>query len=260
MAEMQLLVDLHLHADRQGPGGDEQTRLAIDLSGLKGRRALEIADVGCGTGASTLVLARELDAKVHAVDMLPEFIDMLESRAARAALSDRIVTHVESMDALSFPDGSLDAIWSEGAAYNVGFERAIRTWRRLLRQDGVLAVSELTWLTASRPRALEDHWLAQYPEVDTASAKLAVLERNGYTPLAYFVLPPQCWTDAYYGPMQRRFEEFLRTHGSSPEACRIVESERAEIALWERYHEHFGYGFYVARRTDPARGLRNRTS
>jgi SAM-dependent methyltransferase len=250
--DLQLLIDLHLHAQRQGPGSDEQTRRAIDLSGLRGRRGLEIADVGCGTGASTLILARDLDAQVAAVDLLPEFVGMLESRAVRAGVAGRITTWVKPMDALPFSDGSLDAIWSEGAVYNIGFESGVRAWRRFLRKDGVLAVSELTWLTATRPGALEDHWLARYPQVDTASAKMAVLERNGYTPLAYFVLPRECWVDAYYRPMQQRFAQFLKAHESSQAARRIVESERQEIALYERYHDHFGYGFYIARKTDAA--------
>lgn len=65
---------------------------------------------------------------------------------------------------------------------------AVRQWRRLLKPSGILAVSELTWLIASRPAELKDHWHAQYAEVGTTSSKLAVLERNGYAPIRYFTL------------------------------------------------------------------------
>ncbi|MGB5252719.1 MAG: class I SAM-dependent methyltransferase, partial [Sedimenticolaceae bacterium] len=64
MDDLSLLVDLHRDGKRQGPGGDDETRLAITLSGLSGRTGLKIADIGCGTGASTLVLAQALDASV----------------------------------------------------------------------------------------------------------------------------------------------------------------------------------------------------
>ena len=57
MSDLALLIDLHSEAARQGPGGAEQTRRAIELAGLAGRRALNMAAIGCGTGASTLVLA-----------------------------------------------------------------------------------------------------------------------------------------------------------------------------------------------------------
>lgn len=35
MDDLQLLVDLHLQADRQGPGGDAETCRAIELAGLR---------------------------------------------------------------------------------------------------------------------------------------------------------------------------------------------------------------------------------
>jgi methylase of polypeptide subunit release factors len=77
MDDLALLIDLHLTAARQGPGGDAETRRAIDMSGLSQRQALKLADIGCGTGASTLVLAQNLDAEIIAVDFLPDFLAML---------------------------------------------------------------------------------------------------------------------------------------------------------------------------------------
>jgi SAM-dependent methyltransferase len=249
MDDLQLLVDLHREADRQGPGDDAETLRAIELSGLRHRHGLEIADVGCGTGASTLVLARQLDARIVAIDFLPEFLAVLAERAVQAGVAERITTVNASMDSLPVAVGTLDAIWSEGAIYNVGFEKGVRDWRRFLKPGGILAVSELTWLTSSRPAELELHWRSQYAEVDTASSKMAVLERSGYTPLGYFVLPEQCWLDAYYRPMQKRFEDFLQAHDSSDSAKAIVAAEEREMDLYERYRRHVGYGYYIAQKS-----------
>jgi SAM-dependent methyltransferase len=250
MEDLSLLIDLHRLADRQGPGGDAQTRLAIELAGLAARRDLNVADIGCGTGTSTLLLARELDARVTAVDLIPDFLAVLQSRAAAAGLASRIDAVCASMDALPFDDGSLDVIWSEGAVYNIGFENGVRSWRRYLRPGGILAVSELTWLTARRPEELEAHWRAQYAEVGPASDKLAVLERAGYTPLGYFVLPEHCWLDAYYRPLQQGFAGFLARHAFTDAAQAVVAAEQHEIALYERYRAHVSYGFYIARKID----------
>lgn len=248
MNELDLLMDLHRDAARQGPGGDEETRLAIALSGLVPSPDLRIADIGCGTGASTLVLARTLGARITAVDFLPAFLTVLEDRSRAAGLSDRITTLATSMDALPFAEAAYDAIWSEGAIYNIGFETGVRAWRRYLKPGGVLAVSELTWLTAERPDPLERHWGAEYPEVDTASAKLSVLEREGFSPIGYFVLPERCWLDAYYRPMQARFDAFVDRHGGSDAARALVAAEQAEIALYERHRAHVSYGYYIARK------------
>ncbi len=252
MDDLSLLIDLHISADRQGPGGTAQTRLAIELSGLSEQQGLKIADMGCGTGASTLLLAQDLDAHIVAVDFLPDFLDALRSRAAQAGLADRIETVNASMDALPFDAESLDAIWSEGAIYNIGFENGVRMWRPYLKPGGILAVSELTWLTASRPAELEDHWHRQYPEVGTAASKMAVLERNGYAPIGYFVLPEHCWLDGYYRPMQLRFSAFLARHASSDAACAVVAAEALEIDLYERHRSFVSYGFYLARKIDAA--------
>jgi SAM-dependent methyltransferase len=246
--DLQLLIDLHKDGPRQGPGGDVETRLAIALSGLKGTANLEVADLGCGTGASTLVLTRELDAHVTAVDILPEFLARLENAAGRAGVADRITTLAASMQALPFAEASYDAIWSEGAIYNVGFAAGIAAWRKYLKPGGILAVSELTWLTGERPEELQVHWEREYPEVDTASGKMAVLERLGFSPIGYFPLPEQCWLDNYYRPLQRRFPEFLDRHEASEAARTLVAAEEREIALYERYKNLVGYGYYVARK------------
>jgi ubiquinone/menaquinone biosynthesis C-methylase UbiE len=247
--ELDLLIDLHADTPRQGPGSDETTRRAIDLSGLRDVHNLRVADVGCGTGASTLVLARELDAHIVAVDVVGSFLERLDQAAARHGLSHRITTQATSMDMLAFDDASLDAIWSEGAIYNIGFEHGIATWRRFLRPGGVLAVSELTWFTHHRPAELTEHWTAEYPGVATASAKVAALEQHGYTPIGYFPLPEHCWLDSYYRPLRERFAAFLTRHDHSGAARRVVEAEQREIELYERFSAFFGYGFYVARRT-----------
>lgn len=248
MDDLQLLVDLHLDGPRQGPGGVEETRLAVALSGLKGKTGLAVADIGCGTGASTLVLARELDARVTAVDFLPAFLAKLREAADRAGVADRITTLEASMTALPFAEGMYDAIWSEGAIYNMGFAAGITAWRRYLKPGGVLAVSELTWLTDRRPEELQAHWDREYPEVDTASGKIAVLERLGFSPVGYFPLSGRCWLDNYYRPMQQRFPAFLHRHRASAAARAVVAAEEHEISLYERHAAFVSYGYYVARK------------
>ncbi|WP_136658337.1 class I SAM-dependent methyltransferase [Nitratireductor sp. XY-223] len=248
MDDVELLVDLHSNASRLGPGGEAETRLAITLSGLGGRQSLKIADIGCGTGASAITLAKSLDAHITAVDLFPAFLEELERRAKAGGVSEKITAVSASMDALTFEPSSFDAMWSEGAIYNVGFENGIREWRRFLKPGGILAVSEMTWLTSERPDELDHHWSGAYPEVDTASAKMALLETHGYVPLGYFALPEYCWLDNYYRPLQERFGAFLEKHDHAPAAKSLVEAEQSEIDLYERHAAFVSYGFYVARK------------
>ena len=175
----QLLVDLHQDAQRQGPGGEEQTRLAITVSGLKKSRELKIADIGCGSGAATFVLAKTLGAHITAVDICPEFLNKLAEATSRIGVADHVVTRTESMEQPSFAEEELDAIWSEDAIYNMGFAEGIEAWRKYLKSGGILAVSELTWLTEERPEELQAYWDREYPKVDTASATVIILPGKG---------------------------------------------------------------------------------
>ncbi len=213
-------------------------------------RPLKIADIGCGTGASTLVIAQELNASITAVDFLPEFLDELQSRAHLHGVTNKITTLACSMDSLPFSDEEFDVIWSEGAVYNIGFETGISLWNRLLKPGGMIILSEMTWLSANRPPDLQAHWEKEYPEIDTASSKIGLLERHGYTPEAYFILPKHCWLENYYRPMQSRFGEFLQRNEQSEQAKAIVDAEKNEIALYEKYNAYYSYGVYIAKKLE----------
>lgn len=248
MTELELIIDLHKDNWRQGPGGERETRLAMELAGLDAQRPVRVADIGCGTGAATLFLAEALNAEITAVDLFPEFLDVLNVRAQERGVADRISTLLGSMEELPFNDEEYDVIWSEGAVYNMGFEKGISYWQRFLKPGGILAVSEITWLTATRPAELEAYWKEEYPEVDTASAKLAILEGSGYMPAGYFFLPERCWSENYYAPLRDSFPSFLERNSESAEAPGIVEAEESEINLYERFKAFYSYGFYIGKK------------
>ncbi len=243
-----LLVDLHKRQKRQGPGGEVETGKAMALANLQKSGPLRIADIGCGTGASTLQLARSLNAEITAVDFLPDFIEVLKDNAETEGLSERIEPLVCSMEQLPFAEEEYDVFWSEGAIYNMGFEKGVNEWRRFLKPGGFLVVSEITWLTNTRPPKLQQYWEAQYPEIATASEKLKVLEAGGYSPIGYFVLPENCWLVNYYRPLQDSFPDFVARQKNDERATTIVESEKKEIALYKKHKSYYGYGMYVAQK------------
>ena len=242
-----LMVDLHRDGARQGPGSEEDTLRALDLTRLDRGAALRVADIGCGTGASTLTLARHLpEARITAVDLFPEFLELLAERARGAGVSARIETLAESMESLPFAAGSLDLVWAEGAIYNMGFAAGLRAWRDFLRPGGVLAVSEISWLRPDPPDDLRTYWESEYAEIATVPDKITVLQAAGYDLLGAFVIPSASWIDAYYAPTEARIPAFLERHAGRPEAAEVVEMERREAALYDRWRDWFGYGFYVA--------------
>ncbi|MCB0370112.1 MAG: class I SAM-dependent methyltransferase [Bdellovibrionales bacterium] len=245
---LQLLVDLHKRSYRQGPGSSSATHLALNLAKLPSDKPLKIADIGSGTGASSLFLAEKLNAKVIAVDFLQEFLDELIIKAKKENLVDKISTLMSTMEDLPFSEKEFDVIWSEGAIYNMGFSEGISYWKRFLKPGGKLVVSEITWITNDRPEELTKYWENEYPQVDTASSKMKLLEQNGYTPEAYFYLPTDCWIENYYGPLSKNFDDFLEGSNNKELAKQIIERERTEITFYEKYKDYYSYGVYIAKK------------
>ena len=122
MSEIELIIDLHKNSERQGPGSEKETLLALELTGMRHNEKIKIADIGCGTGGQTITLAQKLDAQITAVDLFPDFLDELNDKAEKLGLKEKIITLEKSMDELPFDDEEFDIIWSEGAIYNIGFQ------------------------------------------------------------------------------------------------------------------------------------------
>ena len=248
MTELDLIIDLHKNSERQGPGSEKDTLKALGFMDLPADRKLKIADIGCGSGGQTITLARNLNALITAVDLFPEFLNELNEKSRNLGLTDKIITLERSMDDLPFNSGEYDLIWSEGAIYNIGFENGLKKWKDYLKVGGYLAVSEITWITQSRPKEIEEFWQQEYPEVDIASNKIKQLESNGYTLAGYFYLSQESWIENYYKPMEAGFDVFLKRHHNSEPAVQVINDYKAEMDLYQKFKDYYSYGFYIAKK------------
>ena len=246
---MDLISEFHSKAERQGPGSDEMTKRALAAMPLLGRDA-RILDIGCGTGASTIVLARETGASFVALDALTPFLDELQARFLASGLQDRVQTVPGDMREMPFEPATFDAIWSEGAIYHIGFARGLREFRKYLKQRGCIAVSEIVWLTDERPKEIEDYWMQQYSGIDTIDNKLQAISSTGYELLTHFVLPEECWTEHYYKFNRARTLELTEKYRGNPEVEEFLHEGIREADLYDRYKDYYSYVFFVAQRTD----------
>lgn len=250
MTELELIIDLHKNSERQGPGSENDTLKALEILNLPSDQKLKVADIGCGSGGQTISLAKNLNGQITAVDLFPEFLNELNQKSQNLGLTDKILTLEKSMDDLPFTEGEFDLIWSEGAIYNIGFENGLKKWKDYLKVGGYLAVSEITWITQTRPKEIEEFWKSEYPEINVASNKIKQLENNGYSLVGYFYLSQDSWIETYYKPMQARFENFLKRHNNSELARKVVEDNQAEIDLYQKFKDYYSYGFYIARKKE----------
>jgi SAM-dependent methyltransferase len=113
-----------------------------------GREAVDrprIVDLGAGSGTGSLALARELpDSHITAVDVSPEMLAHVRSRADAAGLGDRIRTLEADLDQ-PWPDlGPVDVIWAALSMHHMADPgQAAASAFHALRPGGLLVITEL---------------------------------------------------------------------------------------------------------------------
>jgi ubiquinone/menaquinone biosynthesis C-methylase UbiE len=146
------------------------------------------ADVACGGGAVALALAQlrqgegapgDLaagDARVLAVDLSPQMIEVGRARAAQAGLAGAIEWRVGSALPLPVPDASLDLILCASSLHFLG-AAALHVWRRALR-DGGRAAFTLPLASAFRASGAFAELVAEDLTLpsDAASARALAVE------------------------------------------------------------------------------------
>jgi SAM-dependent methyltransferase len=245
--DFNLICEYFSSIERQGPGSPEVTIKALSFINNLSVNS-RIADIGCGTGGQTMVLAQHTKSLIEGIDLFPTFIELFNINACKFNLQQRVKGIVGSMDNLPFQEGELDLIWSEGAIYNIGFEKGLKEWHKFLREGGYIAVSEASWFTEERPAEINNFWQEAYPGIDTIPNKIAQMQKAGYIPVASFILPENCWTEHFYIPQVKAQEEFLKKYAGNKTAEELVANERHEAQLYHKYKDYYGYVFYVGKK------------
>ncbi len=247
--ELNLICDFFSTTKRQGPGSPEVTLKALSFIDNLTDKSL-IADIGCGTGGQTMTLAEHVKGKITGLDLFPKFIDIFNDNAEQLNIQDRVKGIVRSMDNLPFQDEELDLIWSEGAIYNIGFGRGLNEWRKFLKTGGYIAVSDVSWFTEKRPAEIDNYCMQQFPEMDTITTKVALIQKAGYIPVATFILPITCWTEHYFAPLSRAQELFLDKYAGNKIAEEFVAFQRYDAEIYHKYKEFYGYVFFIAKKIE----------
>lgn len=125
---------------------------AVLVGGLAAGAGARVLDVGCGTGGTTLAVARRLGAgsRCVGIDLAEPMITAARARVARAGgeLTDAAVTFVRDDAAThAFEAGSFDTIVSRfGVMFFADFVRAFAHLRYAAARDGRLRF--VTWRSA----------------------------------------------------------------------------------------------------------------
>jgi len=225
--------------------GDDNLTLYV-LRSLPEHRFEVVVDAGCGAGRQTFVLANELKTTIDAVDSYQPFLDRLRKRAKKKGLAQLVPTHCMDMKDIPSLFPAIDLLWTEGAAYNIGFANALATWAKAIKPNGFAVVSELCWLRDKIPDAVKEFFQSGYSEMQSVEQNIATAEKAGYKLFNTYTLPKEAWAKNYYDILEPRAKSLLN-HSDVAVRDFAVETIK-EIEIFKISEDSYGYVFYVLQR------------
>ena len=241
---MDVFYEIYEGIPRQGPGSNEYTRQAYEMLAEVPKEPA-ILDVGCGAGVQTIELARISGGFVTGLDNHQSFLDTLAGNAQAAGLGEKVKPVNGSMFEMEFAEGSFDIIWAEGSIYNLGFEAGLRQWRRFLKPNGYVSVTEVSWLKKNPTAELAQFWKKEYPAIKPIDENRVLIRDCGYAEMGHFVLGEDAWLHNYYAPLEKQVATLRKKYPGDGEIAGVLDEMDAEIALYRKYSQWYGYVFYV---------------
>lgn len=243
----QLLVEAHKDLHRLGPGSENATLKALSfIEGLSEDSTL--ANLGCGTGGESFLLAQHMPGTIIGLDMFEQFISTFNQKAKEQDLRNRLKGVVGTIEEIPFEEHSIDVMWSEGVFDAPNFKAALLNWHTYLKADGYFAVTSPSWLTDEHPDAVVKFWTDANCTIDSVEGNISTIKECGYTYVASFVLPEYCWTDNYYIPRENAIKKLLKKYPHGENMKEFAQQNRDEAQLYTQFHKHYGYVFYIAKR------------
>jgi hypothetical protein len=148
---------------------------------------------------------------------------------------------------MKFDSNSFDVIWSEGAAYIYGFEKALVDWQYFLKDNGYLVFSELCWFKETIPEELKNFFQV-YPAMKNIKENIKIIKSHGLNLLAHFKLPESSWWNNYYLPLEKRIFELRNKYKEEEKKLNTLDDIYVEIEMFRKYSKYYGYAFFIMKK------------
>jgi ubiquinone/menaquinone biosynthesis C-methylase UbiE len=122
------------------PGGFPLTKALLEDADLTTQH--HVLDVGCGTGETTVYLAKTYGCKITAIDLHPGMIAHAQKRIQAHGVPVELVQG--DIQCLPFEDNSFDVLFSESVTVFTDLSKTIPEYARVLKPGGVLYDVEMT--------------------------------------------------------------------------------------------------------------------
>lgn len=209
-----------------------------------------VLDIGCGTGYTACLLAKQYGAHVVAADISDRVLKYARERIERDGLSKSITIVQADIHSLSFPAETFDVVIAESVLVFCDKARATAEVYRVLKHGGVFGDNEFTFLKSPPP---EWKKLLSAANFGLDIQPLLPDEWKSVLECAGFV---QVVGEVSHLNLREQFVSHIRVDGlrkylravalglAAP-GVRSTFFNRDMLRGWREYPSYVGYGIYV---------------
>jgi cyclopropane fatty-acyl-phospholipid synthase-like methyltransferase len=196
------------------------------------RGKAKILDLGCGKGAVSIAIAKELGFEVYGIDLMRPFIDEAKHRAEEDGLSSLCHFECGNMAWATDQKESFDAVLLISVGYVLGgIEETIEKLRGTVKQKGYMVIDDVFL----KPGASVD--FPGYEHCLPREETISRITRHGDRVVEEFTIPldaTKAQNKRYMDWIEARVNKLASTHPEYAEAFhRYAEKEQTEIEIIE---------------------------
>ena len=214
-----------------------------------------VLEVGCGVGATAVILARRYECRVTGVDNNDGMIARARERIRDEGLEDRIEFQLADARDLPYDGGQFDAVICESVATFIEEKaQVVAEYARVVKPGGYAGLNEAVWIKVPPPEELiqfVSHTWNIEPEVPTPDDWRGHLESAGLVDVTVEVLEFDTRREATQvrrykmGDFVKAMARTLRLYMVNP-AFRQYMAERRSLP--KNLFEYLGYGLFSGRK------------
>jgi len=213
-----------------------------------------VLDVGCGTGYTACLLAKDYQAEVIAADLRLKVLEEAKKRIEKENVGNRVETIEADAYKLPFTSNTFDAVIAESVLAFCDKKRISSEVYRVLRPGGVFGNNEGTYLKP--PPAQLDSFLSESYGMDVKLLQeeewRAVYGESGFEVIASTVYPFN-YVEQFLGEfridgVRRRLSAWLKAFSDPTMRRTFFRMDRDTRQKLGQFLKFVGYGLYVSRK------------
>jgi SAM-dependent methyltransferase len=235
------------------PGGLKATELLADRCGIS--KDMTILDAGCGSGSSSVFLARKYGCKVVGIDIDESSLVKAKALARRNRVHNKVTYKLADISELPFQDQTFNGAIFQASLIFSEKSKALKAVNKKICQQGFVGAIELAWKSSppyDMVLKVKDVLCAAAVNAETHPDWVNLFKETGFDVV-----------NSEFRDLDFNFRGILENEGLFSTLrvalkCAFDSSSRKKTQdvanLFKQTGEYLGYGIYVGRKTKVDRG------